>query len=188
METRRCLLCLGLYHRAEQCDSAACCRLCGSKHNTMLHRRAPASPPQTQEREEVPPSIHHNLLMGFSCMVKGSENPAPSSFDPSAIKAKQFYTAFFQVLVKSSQVFIPITGGLVRVNALIDTSANGSAVSKWLADRLMLDEQTEFHNMEVASGEVRTQSTKLCHLQRRTSAQHCRSCIPSSLWLNAGPR
>ena len=180
LEKTRCLLCFGISHLSTTCYSSNKCRICFGKHHTLVHIRMEVCRVEQVQVESSSSDSEPEFVEYVNLQFMHKENGIPDSkYDREYInmehlqpqvghptfsidRTRQWVTAlaFSIVAVKN-----PITKKVVLVNALLDTGANSTSVSKKLGQLLLLDSQKENYTVEVSGGDIKRYQTKICHIR-----------------------
>ena len=113
----RCLCCLGLGHRYEQCYSKARCPICAGKHHLLVH--VPAEGASSSEQ----PTYFGYCSPNVTVCYKSGEVRTENRRNPDAIDSREHLisTAFAVVALRN-----PVMQKTVLVNALCDSGTNNS--------------------------------------------------------------
>ena len=152
IDNGRCLCCLGVGHRWEQCYSKARCNICSGKHHLLVHE-----PKQLETNPTFFGYCTSNVLLCYE-----SNGSSCQAENPGLIDARSHLvaTAFAVVAIRN-----PVTRKTVLINALYDTGANNSTISTHVASLLLLDGDPETYVMEVSGGDLKRYKTKYCFVQ-----------------------
>ena len=177
LANRRCLVCLGQSHTADTCYSTAKCPVCFGKHHPLLHTRRETTGGSSDDRTRV----HVGGAEGFTSAGDRVEiQPSSSTQSPDTrfvgycnmenalvrsnhvsdvhmAKRRSVALAFSIVSLKN-----PVTRQVLLFNALLNTGANSTSVSKKVGELLMLDGVKETYTLEVSGGDVKQYTTKMC--------------------------
>lgn len=122
-EVRACLNCLRQGHYANKCPSKVGCRTCGRRHHSLLHDAAGPKPSETIQGSEATASAAQTAKMSTDTMGAVTMTATTSNV----------------VLLTTARVIIQAPSGKrLEVRALLDSGADTSFLSEWVAQELAL--------------------------------------------------
>ena len=134
----RCLKCFRRGHLAKNCTSKVSCRTCKGDHNTQLHE---AFALRGNNRKKAQQKAYRQEALDFSDAEEDDADDAADEAEPSG-QAKMYRAAPEDAELHAMLPVVPITlkngDKTVRVNALLDTGASSTLISKKLCDELGL--------------------------------------------------
>ena len=131
-EMRLCRNCFVSGHRSHECRSKYSCRVCGSRHHSLLHNTSvpTKSQPTTQSSSEQETEQSSQNVVGINRTLTTEE----------------------KVISPTCQVMVEGTHGIVKTRALIDSGAHVSLASTRLAHTLKLPRRKHLTRLSGVAG------------------------------------
>ena len=117
------------------------------------------TPPQVGSNQGGTPPQVGNTPGGTPPQIGSTQGGTPP-FSVDTFRQRTTALAFSVIAVKN-----PVTNKVVLVNALLDTGANSTSISKKLGQLLLLDGKKEHYTVEVSGGDIKKYITKVCHIK-----------------------